>query len=1069
MDAENKTALSGGPGSEFDEKAWANLATAHSLVNKSYLAELNVWPVETLQHEVLNRAGDVRVFHVERLVHDNKSSVLESAAAAYSALGAAGHTIFTILISDGIKTDLYIGAGRPGRLMGREAGELLHNTFKGHFPGSSLVSMPNAEVDAILGKIDEHGQAPGSSITSVTGVPALSTDSTGDFVQGIERFVDAAEGRVYQAIILAEPVSAPNLDTIRSGYEQIATLLSPLMKRQLSYGMQESDAVGRSISMGLSEALGESLSLTETWGGSETLTNSTTETRGTSESCSRSTAFSRTVGWIPLVGGSLGGNASTSTSSNHSSSSGSSASLGTNHSESRAKNSSKTTTSNSSDTDSITRTTGSSKQLSVDEVNKTVERLIGRIDHHLDRIDEAKTYGGWNAAAYFIGDSTASSEALGSIFLGLIRGSKSSHESFAITTWNSREKAGKEAVAKWIASLEHPRIKSGFSGNVVSYVTPATLVSGKELAVQMSLPRRSTSTVSVVETQAFGRKVQYLDDKKTRRTEKRTVMLGSIRHLWENMKQEMVLSLDDLSGHVFVSGSTGAGKSNTLYEMLNQVSASGVPFMVIEPAKGEYKHVFGHRNDVSVLGTNPEHSDLLRISPFRFPDGIHVLEHIDRLVEIFNVCWPMYAAMPAVLKDAILQAYEQCGWDLEVSVNRYCIKLFPSFLDLLEALEQVIDASSYSQEIKGNYIGSLSTRVKSLTNGLNGLIFTNDEIDSEVLFEKNVIVDLSRVGSSETKALIMGILVMRLSEHRIAKGGMNQPLKHVTVLEEAHHILKRSSGGGGMEGADLAGKSVEMLASAIAEMRTYGEGFFIVDQSPHAVDIAAIRNTNTKIIMRLPDEADRRLIGKSVALRDEQLEEIAKLPKGVAIVYQNDWLEPVLCQIKKFDGEVMPYAYTRRKELATSQKHGIHMLLGFLLSNRLLSAEDTDLNVLERCVSGLRLPARSSLFLYDAIRSFRDGCPVHIQENENFGSLSRLVTDILGCRDRVIRNVLAATDYTDLHYNLNYLVLGLVPEVTSQMALTLEHCLLKDYSLQSEENVKIYAAWKRSLEGDGLL
>src|SRR5690606_36171937 len=107
-------------------------------------------------------------------------------------------------------------------------------------------------------------------------------------------------------------------------------------------------------------------------------------------------------------------------------------------------------------------------QLSVDEVNKTVERLTGRIEHHLERIDEAKTYGGWNTAAYFIGDSTASSEALGSIFLGLIRGNKSSHESFAITTWNSREKSSKEAVAKWIASLEHPRIKSGFSGGGIS-------------------------------------------------------------------------------------------------------------------------------------------------------------------------------------------------------------------------------------------------------------------------------------------------------------------------------------------------------------------------------------------------------------------------------------------------------------------------------------------------------------------------------------------------------------------------------------------------------------------------
>ncbi|KAF0811003.1 ATP-binding protein [Alcanivorax sp. S71-1-4] len=699
-------------------------------------------------------------------------------------------------------------------------------------------------------------------------------------------------------------------------------------------------------------------------------------------------------------------------------------------------------------------------------MNKTVEQLTGRIDHHLERIDEAKTYGGWNTAAYFIGDSTASSEALGSIFLGLIRGNKSSHESFAITTWNSREKDKKEAIAKWISSLEHPRIKSGFSGGVISYVTPATLVSGKELAVQMSMPRRSTSTVSVVETQAFGRKVQYLDDKKKNRNDKRVVTLGNIRHLWENLKQEMELSLDDLSGHVFVSGSTGAGKSNTLYEMLDQLSASGVPFMVIEPAKGEYKHVFGHRPDVKVLGTNPEHSDLLRINPFRFPDGIHVLEHIDRLVEIFNVCWPMYAAMPAVLKDAILQAYQQCGWDLEASVNRYSNGLFPDFRDLLEALEQVIEASAYSQEIKGNYIGSLSTRVKSLTNGLNGQIFTSDEMPSEELFDSSVIVDLSRVGSSETKALIMGILVMRLSEYRIAKGGMNQPLKHVTVLEEAHHILKRSSGsGGGLEGADLAGKSVEMLASAIAEMRTYGEGFFIVDQSPNAVDIAAIRNTNTKIIMRLPDEVDRRLIGKSVALRDEQLEEIARLPKGVAIVYQNDWLEPVLCQVRKFAGEEKSYVYRASEKAPLARQSATHPVLNFLLAKRLSTPANLDLDFIERAVDNLPLSVRLRIPLYEAISLQKKGKSPRIQEPGEFANLSRLVVDILGCRRGVISSAQTAIDYADFHRRLRSQVLSLLPEVNGETALALEHCLVKDYSLQKEEHIEIYSAWKQSLEG----
>ena len=136
---------------------------------------------------------------------------------------------------------------------------------------------------------------------------------------------------------------------------------------------------------------------------------------------------------------------------------------------------------------------------------------------------------------------------------------------------------------------------------------------------------------------------------------------------------------------------------------------------------------------------------------------------------------------------------------------------------------------------------------------------------------------------------------------------MNSNLRHITILEEAHSILPRCSQEQNMEGSNVKGKSVEMISSAIAEMRTYGEGFIIVDQAPGAVDISAIRNTNTKIIMRLPEMDDRKVAGKSAAMNDSQIDQIAKLPTGVAAIYQNDWEAPLLCHVSMFDGERIKY------------------------------------------------------------------------------------------------------------------------------------------------------------------
>ena len=379
-----------------------------------------------------------------------------------------------------------------------------------------------------------------------------------------------------------------------------------------------------------------------------------------------------------------------------------------------------------------------------------------------------------------------------------------------------------------------------------------------------------------------------------------------------------------------------------IYHILDELISRDVPnepgrkikFLVIEPAKGEYKNRYGNRADVSVYGTNPDKTPLLKINPFSFPKDIHVLEHIDRLIEIFNVCWPMYAAMPAVLKEAIEQSYMTAGWDLSVSTCKYQNKkgenLYPTFTDVLRQINLVMEESAYSADSKGDYKGALCTRVKSLTNGIYGQIFVSDEISAKELFDENVVIDLSRIGSSESKALIMGLLVMKLQEYRMESGeGANLPVRHVTVLEEAHNILKRTAFDTSMESSNVAGKSVELLANSIAEMRTYGEGFIIADQSPGLMDMSVIRNTNTKIILRLPDLSDRELVGKSAGLSEEQILELSKLPTFVASVYQNNWMESVLCKFEpKLSSRDATYHYNKPKD---DKNHELQKYISLLI------------------------------------------------------------------------------------------------------------------------------------------
>lgn len=566
---------------------------------------------------------------------------------------------------------------------------------------------------------------------------------------------------------------------------------------------------------------------------------------------------------------------------------------------------------------SVTATIGKDEGITQNFTNYNIKHSLELLEEQMKRYEESSALGMWDFAAYILSEDSDIAENVAHSYIALTEGEKSymSHSSVNFWRGDLPDSSDAEEICTYLRELRHPIF--GLNPEITSddpsfnvypaIVTATTALTGKELAYSLNFPRKSIAGLPVLECAEFGRNVITYDDMKP---DPEQLQLGKIYHMHHEERTPVSLSKKSLASHVFITGSTGSGKSNTVYQILDEAERNNVKFLVIEPAKGEYKDVFGNDSDVSVYGTNPNISELLRIDPFSFPKGIHVYEHMDRLVEIFNVCWPMYAAMPAVLKSAIEQSYADCGWDLRKSTNEYGDDLFPSFSDVARNIKTIIDSSEYDSENKGAYKGSLLTRLKSLTNGINGMIFTRDALSDEELFDKNVIIDLSRVGSSETKSLLMGMLVLKLQEHRMTEiHSMNSGLKHLTVLEEAHNLLKRTSSDQPVEGGNLLGKSVEMISNAIAEMRTYGEGFVIVDQAPGLLDMAAIRNTNTKIIMRLPDQEDRELVGRSANLNDDQIIELAKLPCGVAAIYQNEWVQPVLCKIQYFETPKSQYSY----------------------------------------------------------------------------------------------------------------------------------------------------------------
>lgn len=905
----------------------------------------------------------IKLFQMKKLTLKKGEDMLQKLSTVYHSSMALGCSLAVMVDvpADGAPADIYLGVRQnPGRqsIDNRDlaiSGDAIEKGMKSNFPGSEVQELHQEEIDALLE--DDNGSfgSAQSAIASVSCVAALRDKSKTEdkaFIQGIERFIDAMDGDAYTALFLAEPVTEETQAGIRNGYEELYSALSPFRKTTWSYTENESHAVMETFCSGTSDTVtdGTSSGFSDEQGRNTGFNFNAGMNQGTTNTIGQSHAVTRlrlpskrtmvgvaagasilalgavaasavfppagaaivsaasTVGAavkagplfgavVPMVAGhETNGTAwSTARSIGKSLGFGMSRGYNTAHTDSSTVERSNAHSTNEQHPNGTTDTHGTARTQQIEVCNKAVEELLTRIDEQIKRTKESEDYGCYSCAAYFLSSRPSKALLAANTYRSLMIGEGSSVESGAVNLWQDR--ASVTAMREYLKRFTHPVFARQLWENEADslFYTAGTLVSGRELPMHLGLPTRSVHGLPIIEHAEFGRNVpdEAMPDEDK-------MNLGKIYHMGKEEAAGLLLNRQAMASHTFITGSTGTGKSNAVYHLLDEITKNGqTTFLVVEPAKGEYKNVFGNCTDVQVFGTNPRETPLLRMNPFAFPENIHILEHIDRLVEIFNACWPMYAAMPAVLKDAIERSYQKVGWDLRNSESEKGV--FPTFFDLLDILPGVIEESHYSKDTQSDYVGALCTRVKSLTNGIYGSVLcAEDALTDEALFDRNVIVDLSRVGSMETKSLLMGILVMKLQEYRMCSSGMNSRLRHVTVLEEAHNLLRKTSAEQSQEGANLQGKSVEMLANAIAEMRTYGEGFIIADQAPGLLDMSVIRNTNTKIILRLPDEEDRKLVGKSAALKEAQIDELSKLPLGVAAVYQNEWPEAVLCKIEAY-------------------------------------------------------------------------------------------------------------------------------------------------------------------------
>lgn len=369
-----------------------------------------------------------------------------------------------------------------------------------------------------------------------------------------------------------------------------------------------------------------------------------------------------------------------------------------------------------------------------------------------------------------------------------------------------------------------------------------------------------------------------------------TIKLG--KYLDESGIEDASAEFDSqqFAKHGLIVGVPGSGKTTAMFNILYQLWAvpeeQRIPFIILEPAKTEYralKLLDEFKDDMLVFTLGDEGVSPFRFNPLEVLPGIKIENHISKLQACFVGAFDLFDPLPIFLEQAIRKTYEEKGWYEDSRGGEEGLET-PTLSDLCRNAEYVISNSEFDSKMRSDFQASLLERLNSLRRGSKGrMLDTKHSIPMEDLMNKPVVIELDSLNGDE-KSLMMMFLLSYVYEYCKVMRKSGSPLKHLLLVEEAHNLIG-SQGGGSENRANPKAQTIELFVNMLAEMRALGQGILIADQLPTAIAPQAVKQTNVKVLMRVTAKDDREEIGNTMDLNEEQMHQVVNFKTGYAYLY----------------------------------------------------------------------------------------------------------------------------------------------------------------------------------------
>lgn len=379
-------------------------------------------------------------------------------------------------------------------------------------------------------------------------------------------------------------------------------------------------------------------------------------------------------------------------------------------------------------------------------------------------------------------------------------------------------------------------------------------------------------------------------------------------------KKELMLKypIELLNKHAFICGVPGSGKTYTMLHMVTELHKNKIPFMVMEPAKKEYRAIYNYGKEMfDIMLFSPHMNTLfpLRVNMMEFPEGITLSEHINVLMNVFESTFELGGPVYNLLDKSIGLAYEKYGWN-EYNENDGS-REYPCLEELRDIFTEQVEKTTYNGNFKGDLKSFLNVRLEGLMRRDAGEVFNvkKSTIKPEDWISKSSIIEMEDMGEKNRNFLTLLLCNYIREELKIIKkknaDDANKNPNHVIFIEEAHNVIANTAE---QSGSNINPKisATKFIVDMLAEVRALRESIVIADQLPSSMAQEVMKNTGLKIALRMSSQDEREYISSTISASPVQIDNLSRYEKGKSLVFFEKMEKAMEVQICKWEGDDNP-------------------------------------------------------------------------------------------------------------------------------------------------------------------